>query len=311
MNLIMKKTIINTLFNVRALVMVSALFGASCSEDTDIDYSESSAIKQEVPDAYLQILTPVVGFQAGTESYTLSMYAINATKDINKIMVYSVFTDAATGLVSDEVELTSFPVSAPNRSLVEGTLTYADLKDGVLIDGDPLPENEADLKVGSGWKLRFEGVRPNGDVVPLKGNINIAVLSRFAGMYKVLYGSYLRFDGISADYTGQERFIGSVDETTFSYNDYWGSFAWTGNQFNFTIDFDDNSIYVPILVDGLFSGTKPLRCGEDTFFNQPCEGSNILIPNEVDGKHKINLTYGYLGTGGNREFHERLEKIVE
>jgi hypothetical protein len=292
------------------VVAAVGLSAVSCMPDEEMEYTENGKITQGVTDPYLQINTPVIGFQAGTEDYAVSLNAINGDKTISEVKVYSVFTDAATGLTSNEVLLTSFPVASPTRTIIDGTLTYEMLKAGIVVDGNPLPDDQAELKVGSGWKLRFTGTSSYGEL-PLGGSVTVAVLSRFAGMYKVLHGSYIRYDGLTQDYTGQERFIGSVDETTFSYNDYWGSFAWTGNQFNFTIDFAKNTIYVPILVDGLFSGTKVLRCGEDTFTKQPCDGSNKFTPSEADGKHLIYLTYGYLGTGGNREFHERLEKIVE
>jgi hypothetical protein len=114
-------------------------------------------------------------------------------------------------------------------------------------------------------------------------------------------------------WVGATRFIGSVDETTFSYNDYWGGFIWTGNAFHFRVDESDNSIEVPILVNGaLFSGNRAMSCSINPadFTSVPCDGSNILIPDDVNGKHTIKLTYGYFTDGsGPREFYEVLEKL--
>lgn len=42
----------------------------------------------------------------------------------------------------------------------------------------------------------------------------------------------------------------------------------------------------------------------------PCTGTNILIKDDVNGKHRIKLTYGYFTEGsGSREFYEEMEKF--
>jgi len=147
----------------------------------------------------------------------------------------------------------------------------------------------------------------------LPGNIRVGVLSRFAGLYEVIESKYYRIGVLTAEWTGQTRFIGSVDATTFSYNDFWGNFAWGGNAFHFRLDESDNSIQVPILVDGLFSGTRALDCDVEpqTIGFVFCAGSNVLIQDEVGGHHVIKLTYGYFNDadGGSREFYEVLRKL--
>ena len=162
------------------------------------------------------------------------------------------------------------------------------------------------------------GTTASGDEIPLAGAVNIAVLSRFAGIYRIVDMKYWRIgedrDDVYASEIGNTRFIGSVDENTFSYNDYWGPFAWTGGSFNFDIDFADNSITVPIACCGLFSGNYATNCQEhaDKLTNVPCDGSNILEPVDATGKHRITLTYGYFTEGsGPREFWEILEKVVD
>ena len=65
--------------------------------------------------------------------------------------------------------------------------------------------------------------------------------------------------------------------------------------------------------DPLFSGNRALGCHTEPelFTNVPCDGSNMLIPDDVNGKHRMILTYGYFTDGsGLREFYEVLEKIV-
>jgi len=130
----------------------------------------------------------------------------------------------------------------------------------------------------------------------------------------VIESAYYRIGENNGDWNGEVRFIGSVDEDTYSYNDYWGLFGWAGKSFNFDVDYSDNTINAPLIVDGLFSGNRALNCNEEPgiFENVPCEGSNVVVEDEASGKHRIYLTYGYFTDGsGAREFYEVLEKIVD
>lgn len=304
----MKNKIFLAIFS---LFLVTFSF-TSCGDEELVTYQEGGVLK--IADPYLQIVTPVVSFQAGTPSYNISIDLINGEKRVKTLNIYSVYTDSKTGAKSGEVLLTSIAVPAGNKVNLSQDLTYADLKKGLSVNGSALPDNQNDLAVGSGWKLRFEGDTDTG-VIGMAGNINIAVLSRFAGIYKVVESQYVRIDVPRPDlaWTGQERFIGSIDDNTFAYNDYWGLFAWTGQSFRFKVDFATNQIEVPILVNGaLFSGNRALSCATEpnNLSLVPCDGSNVLIPDEVNGKHVIKLTYGYFTDGsGPRMFYEVLEKV--
>jgi len=310
-------------YHVMRYLMLSAvaMFWLSCEKD-QITPNESDPIVQVVTDASLQVVTPVVGFVAGTEKYGFTYNVINGVKDITTVNVYSTFTDAATeegpGAQSNEVLLGSYPVTDPLFSVQTDTVTYEDLRAGLTLEGASLPDSDIDLKVGAGWKLRFEGILSSGETIPLVGSINIAVLSRFAGIYKYTHLEYYRINVLRDDVTdpivGQEVFIGSVDENTFAHNEWWGPFSWPGCNFQFDVNFDDNSITVPILTEcGQFGGNSLLTCASPGGLpNVPCAGSNILIPDDVTGVHKLYLTYGYFTDGsGAREFYTELEKVVD
>lgn len=303
----------------RYLMVVFTLFALSCEEEREIEYPVSEAVTQQITDPFLQIKTSVIGFQAGTPSYDLEFNVINGLKNVSQVNVYSTFTDATTGQTSNEVLLKSYPVTGSTRNILTDELTYADLKAGLTLNGTPLPDNQTTLAVGSGWKFRFEGVRPSGETVHLPGAVNVAVLSRFAGIYEVKKAEYWRIGVLRNDVTGpwigEHIFIGSVDENTFSHNDWWGPFAWTGESFHFDVDLTTNKITVPILVDGaLFAGNRALSCATDAgdLSRVKCGSSNILIPDDVTGRHKIILSYGYFVDGsGAREFYQELEKVVQ
>jgi hypothetical protein len=293
-----------------------ALFASSfilgCEEQFSPNEYGTDTVK--LVDPFLQIENTVISFQAGIPDYTLTATLVNSADiNVSKVNVYSIFTDAKTQGKTNETLITSLDVPPGNRVSLTKKLTYDDLKKGLLLAGNALPAKQEDLAVGSGWKLRFEGVTTKGNIT-LDGNVNVGVLSRFAGIYKIVEFKYFRI-GVPTDLAeynvGASRFIGSVNENTFAYNDYWGGFAWAGKSFNFTID-KNNKINVPILTkDGLIFGNRELNCSKDLadMKNVPCEGSNVLIPNDATGKHRIKLTYGYFTDGsGPREFYEVLEK---
>ena len=311
----MKKYIGSRVSYIFLALMVIA-FGCDESSDPFADYKQGPL--QQIADPYLQILTPVVSFQAGTPSYIVSMNTINGLKQLTKVDVYKVYTNAETGSTSESVLFTSYTIDNPLKVVINDEFTYEDLKEGIVVDGGGLPADDVELAVGSGWVLTYTGTTTSGDEIPLAGTVNIAVLSRFAGIYRIVDMKYWRIgedrDDVYASEIGNTRFIGSVDENTFSYNDYWGPFGWTGGSFNFDIDYTDNSITVPIICCGLFSGNYATNCKDnaDKLTNVPCAGSNILVPDDATGKHRITLTYGYFTEGsGPREFWEILEKVVD
>ncbi|MBK9737869.1 MAG: hypothetical protein IPO92_24210 [Saprospiraceae bacterium] len=300
----MKNLILKLILPVFAIFLI-----ASCGKEDLVQYG--TGLTQKITDASLQIETQVVQFQGGTPSYDLKFALINGVKKVTKVNVYSVFTDAKTGLVSSKTLLKSFNVGNDAKTNFSEKLTYADLKNGITIGGAPLPADDKTLAVGSGWKLSFEGETAQG-VVNLPGAVNVGVLSIYAGIYTVIESKYYRINVLRDGWDGAERFIGSVDETTFSHPDAWGPFDdWVGKSFNFKVDFSNNSIDVPILVNGaIYSGLFATGCKTfpGAFTNVPCAGSNVLIPDPVGGKHIIKLTYGYTSANGEREFYEVLQK---
>ncbi|MCB9327549.1 MAG: hypothetical protein H6572_02565 [Lewinellaceae bacterium] len=303
--------------NLLILLVVAFLgtFLVSCSDDTDntINYSGGETLK--ITDPYLQIGTPVVSFQAGIPEYNYELTLINAVNHVSKLNVYKQFTEAGTLAKSERILFKSYDISNESKMLISETFNSDDLKTGLSVSGNQLPSNDELIPTGSSWTLTFEAETDHG-VQSLAGSIRVAVLSVYAGIYKVIDSEYFRIGESYGGWNGETRFIGSVDENTFSYNDAWGYFAWAGKSFDFDLN-EDNSITVPLInSSGLFSGNRALRCDIEpqTFTSVSCAGSNVLIPDPAaptskDGKHIIKLTYGYFTDGsGPREFYEVLEK---
>ncbi|MBK8825318.1 MAG: hypothetical protein IPO26_01135 [Saprospiraceae bacterium] len=249
----MKNLILKLILPVFAIFLI-----ASCAEEEFVEYQ--TGLSQKITDPALEIETQVVQFQGGTPDYDFKFALINGVRKVTKINVYSVFTDAKSKLVSSKVLLKSYNVGNDAKTYFSEKLTYADLKNGITINGAALPADDKTLAVGSGWKLSFEGETAQGPV-NLPGVVNVGVLSIYAGIYTVIESKYYRINVLTADWTGEKRFIGSVDETTFSHPDYWGNFEWGGKAFNFKVDFTNNSIDVPILIDdAIFSGLNAIDC---------------------------------------------------
>jgi hypothetical protein len=319
----MKILISNQYLFRRYFLVIFSLLWLSCSDDDNtVDYNQNAAINQSVLDPYLQVTTGFVPFKPGTAEYTIGFNVINGVKALDKVNIYATFKDAGTGKSSNEVLVETYDIDSPYRTVVTDQLTYNELKEGFTINDGSLPASDEDIVPGSGWTFRFEGVEASGNAVDLPGAINM-VLSKYAGLYVVSESTYVRGPGeFLGDWNGTEVFIGHVDEVTLSYNDRWGVFDWSGCSFNFSIDPTSKAITVPILTDcGVFSGTGAINCKDnagsfknlsDYLGHAVCPVSNILIDDEVNGKHVIKLTYGYMGANGiPRAFTETLTKIVD
>lgn len=307
------------------IMAVTVLCWLACEEDREVDYSEADAIELENADPYLQVVTGFVPFEVGTKAYGLQFNAINGTKTLSTVKLYGTFYDAETGTYSNEVLYGEYEVESSGRTVITDSLTYDELKEGVLVNGNPLPDKDEDIFAGSGWSFRFEGDFASGETKSLAGAINM-VLSKYAGIYTVSESTYMRIqvdpatfpgEGV-AHWDGNEVFIGFVDQNTLSYNDAWGYFSWPGGSFNFSYD-EEGEITEFEFPFGSYSGTPATCMDSPSGFNNlsaylgynVCDESLVIIDNDETGEHVIKLTYGYLGSGGYRQFTETLTKKVD
>lgn len=311
------KNIFKNINLVVALAVASMVTLSSCGDDEPVSFGQGDPTTLANSSSFLQVITPVVSFQAGTESYDIEINAIQGFDRITSLSMISVYTDAAaaTGLSSDPVVLKTVPVSSNTgeRSVIEQSLTYSDLRAGITIGGNQLSTSDFDLAVGASWTITFEATYADGSTGDLGGSIVVAVLSPYAGLYEVYESKYVRIGVDNGGWNGAQRFIGSVDETTFSHEYVGPLFSGTFgiDPWTFTIDFDTNIIKAPN-DDNPLVGDAQRNCRDNasSFVNVPCDGSNILIPDLTTGAHELRLTYGYFINGsGTREFYEFMTKI--
>ena len=110
--------------------------------------------------------------------------------------------------------------------------------------------------------------------------------------------------------------IESVDATTYRVVEYFGAF--NGNEYYFQIDENDKITYPAETPDGdaqTGNGEPMTTCALNPgdLTNVPCGAdTNIVIRDDVSGKDRLVMTFGYFtGGSGPREFYQVLEKIVE
>jgi hypothetical protein len=291
------------------LIWVLCLIGLfGCDADV-VEYG-STKTPLGISSPYLQIVTPSISFQAGTPSYTVEFNAINTDNifALTSINSYKTFTNASDGSVSDRLAFQTYDLGGDTKTVYSQDVTYDDLKEGLS-----LPDDQNTLAVGSGWLIDFEGTQADGTVLPLSGVVRISIQSRFAGLYEVVESKYVRIGVDNGGWNGEERFISSVDANTFKYNDYWGTFGFSGGGFLFDIDEATNTfVNFRVTEAGLFSGNRMVTCENEpeTFEIVTCDGSNNIVPNDETGAHVITLTYGYFTDGsGPRSFFEKMEKL--
>jgi len=309
--------------------LLFALLFAGAFTSCDDEVTEYGETIFASADPFIQLLTEKVSFVAGEPSYNLQFVVIPGSSDATSVNVYKSFTDAATGETSEPVLLANYDIDESLTSFTVNTdVDFAQLRDGILIGGNPITTDENEVAVGSKWILSLEPVNTGGVAsFETAKNIEVAVLSAFAGDYLTIESVYYR-DNTDQDipWTGEKRFIGSINDTTFSHPSFMGSFAYAdvNEAFIFYLDKTTNKITIPGEVDG---ESQPVTFGEyfvscsflgpdGDMSNVNCSTSDVLEPNFATGKHIMKLSYGYyasIGTGviSTRQFYEVLEKIVE
>ncbi|MES2813071.1 MAG: hypothetical protein V4670_11425 [Bacteroidota bacterium] len=301
-----------------ALTLFSAAFVA-CEEDSD----ELTGDKNE--GGLVEINTPIVGYVVGN-GVTLpydGQFTINqGTVKTTKVDIYKSFTDSkgtadpADDVVSNEVLLQSIDLSGDKHEVVDFTYSYNDLIQGLILDGAPLSTDDQTLNIGDFWTVRFSSTTSNG--VHLNAEImKIAVGTRFAGQYKCVNGEYYRIGVFNAG-TGSwpaVTVIESVTSTLYRVKTYFGIF--TGNEFYFNIDANDIITYPANRPDGtaqVGNGQPMITCQTNPADMSAvhCGDSNYVTRDDVNGKDKLTMSFGYYTTSGAvgpRTFYQVLEKL--
>lgn len=200
---------------------------------------------------------------------------------------------------------------------------WAALREGLTTEeGGELPATEGEMEIGNYFEFRVEAVLSDGRIVQMATPVRMTFSTRYAGSYKVIAGEYYRIgvdNGGGAMWVGGEVSITSIDAITYRWEE-WGILSgWTGNVLYFQIDPATNAITYPAQwagVDQILNDqplTTPVEDAADLSNVIPIAGPNMntAMPDDVEGKDKLNMVHGYYTSGsGPREFYFLLEKIV-
>lgn len=300
------------------LFMITILGVVSCSDD---NYDTLTGNQNEGGLLTVKkVLVPYVVGNGNDFEYGAEISAFQGDVKVLSVDVYKTFTNVA-GETSNSALLKS--ISFPNANQVENlafTVTFNELREGLTLNGVPLTNDDSTLNIGDFWTLKYVSKTSKGTEVVNLTTTKVAVGTRFAGKYKVLQCDYWRIGvprpDVTGSFLGTEVIIESVNSTTYRKLEYAGPF--NGNQFYFTIDSND-VVLVPVSYNGsvqLLNGQPTINCTSNPAdMANACNVAglqNTVVRDDVNGKDKIYMTYGYLTAGsGPREFYEVLEKVVE
>lgn len=299
-----------------SLIVITGFFSCDDEKDALTGNAETGGLLTDI--------SGLVGYVVGNGNdfeYTAKATVFQGAVKTTKIQIYKSFTNVA-GVTSNEVLLKSIDLSdTPQNQVVQYTMTYDELKEGLTIAGAPLPTDDSLLKIGDAWTLKYVTTTSEGNVHVNAKTTKVAVGTRPSGTYRVIESQYWRLGVNSGSWNGEVRVIESVDIQTYRFVGYAGSFAAETNTHYFTIDPVSNVVNTPQTYNGevqLLNGWPLINCTSnptDMAISCGYPGpQNIFVKDDVNGKDKIYRTYGYYtgsGATGPREFYEVLEKIVE
>ena len=298
----------------------SALFLSCSDEDTD------TLTGSENEGGLVSVEKTNIGYVVGngdTFEYKTNVSAFQGNEKVQVVNVYKQFTNI-DGDVSNKALLKT--ITFPNNQQFETinlAFTYPDLVSGLSIGGVALSSDDTTLNIGDYFTLTYVSTSSDGDVTENATTTKVAVGTRFAGNYKCIEGSYYRIGVLTYDEAAWPpvTVIESVNSTTYRVKKYFGPFTnsstATGGDYYFSIDSSGNITYpltTPTGVSQSGNGQPFISCqthpGE--LNNVQCSSSNYVVRDDVAGKDKLYMSFGYLNAPGEpREFYQVMEKIVD
>lgn len=306
--------------NIKILILLflGLSLTTGCSDDIPDELTGGA-----ITGGFVSLDAAAIGYVVGNgDTYTAGGSVYQGAVQTTTVNIYNFFTSAATGGVTNEVLIGTVAIAdtqVGSTGVFSTSFDYDALIAGLTLDGSPLPADDSALTIGDFWTISFESTLSTGNVVRNAVTTKVSVGTRFAGLYAVVEEDYWRI-GVDRDDVSwpTEMLIESVDATTYRCVEYFGAFD--GNQYYFQIDENDNITYPDNEPNGdaqTGNGEPLITCqsAPQELSNVPCgDGYNIVVRDDVGGKDRLIMTFGYLtgGTPGNsREFYQVLEKIVD
>ena len=233
----------------------------------------------------LVIPTSSIPYKLGATPTVDVVVTVPMGPGIASIEVYNSYTSNVTGSVSNEVLMSTIDVASANvtEEITKNlSITYSNLKNGIVIDGAGLPDDETLLPIGDFWELSYISVMADGRRVVNNAKTGIAVANIYAGFYQC--------DGVFHHPTAGDRVINEEKFLTplsaYSCSIPAGDLGASGYSLTITVD--------PATNDVSFSAGSPVDM-------LPQDGKRSYYEPETG---KFYLWYYYVGGTGNRVIDE-------
>ena len=136
------------------LFMAIASFGVLSCEEEDNDLLTGDKNEGGLLNVKNNLVAYVVG-NGNDFEYIAGLGVFQGDVSVESVDIYKQFT-TVDGVTSNKVFLKN--VTFPNENQIENiefNFTYNELIQGLLVNGQPLPSNDADLEIGDSWTLSF------------------------------------------------------------------------------------------------------------------------------------------------------------
>lgn len=316
-----------------------AVFFIQC--DAEEDLVTENALEGGLVDISSTAINYVVGSGA---TYTFDLFVhqegdvkvntINLYKSAYKVPVAWTNADSVADGVTDSIparwsdEILEHTITITESSVSHHVSTldwsFDDLRDGLTIDatsdptltGGVLPTSDGLLRIGDYFNFVVEAVLSDGRIVRQAIPVKMTVSTRYAGTYKFVEGLYYRLGVLSSagDYWYETYQFESIDAKTYR---MVGMCAWLDNELFFQID-GSGVITYPEQWNGkdqILNDEPLITCesnaGDFAAVGLPCgTSSNYVVNDDVEGKDKLYMTFGYYtGGSGPRVFYQLMEKV--
>ncbi len=283
------------------LLLVALCFTTACTEE---DVDEVLAIDHT--GGLIEVVSTNLNYVVGNDAaYAVNLVAYHGNNPIQEIEVYKTYTSAG---VSSNTELlrTIELTGNGNKEAVSFAVDYAELIQGLIFNGDPVPSDDSLLNIADSFVLTYVSYTASGDSSRSQGRTKLTVSTRYAGVYTVVESVYMNSGNNLGNWTGSQVIIESVDASVYR---HVGLAFWDDQEYYFTIDPDTYAITILNPYSLLLNTSPAMTCngGAGAFEVLPCIAK--ATPDDVNGHDILEFTIGYFrGVGATREFYEKLVK---
>jgi hypothetical protein len=261
------------------LLVAQVVFLNSCVEPDDLMTADAKTGGLVLPSTNLLL-------KAGANQSFDVVVEIPQGPGIASLEMTKVFSQGDT-LFSNVAELAPVEVNSVNlndTAFITFSLAYTDLKEGLTLDGNPMPAEETGLGIGDYWTIVFTSVMEDGRKVVNNATTVIAVSNKYAGYYQCV-GYFTHPTPSSSRAINREKFLSPISQTK--------SLTELGD-----LGASGYDIYIDVQPDNTCVVTKGVTCPTDVFMSTG--ETNAYDP--VTGHFVLN--YYYVGASGPRIIDE-------